>query len=128
MRVPANSDAWADLLRDCRRRGMRAPVLAVADGALGSGRPCERCSPTPQQRCWRPKQANVLAALPKSTHPGAPAELKEIYRAEDIDKARVAITALEIDYGAMYPRRWPRSSPTRRSITPAVRSRWPGPG
>jgi hypothetical protein len=25
----------ADLLRDCARRGMRAPVLAIGDGALG---------------------------------------------------------------------------------------------
>jgi len=30
-----SSEAWADLLRDCARRGMRAPVLAVDDGALG---------------------------------------------------------------------------------------------
>jgi transposase-like protein len=28
-------ESWADLLRDCRRRGMRAPILAVGDGALG---------------------------------------------------------------------------------------------
>ena len=27
--------SWADLLRDLRSRGMRAPVLAVGDGALG---------------------------------------------------------------------------------------------
>jgi len=27
--------SWADLLRDLKRRGMRAPVLAVGDGALG---------------------------------------------------------------------------------------------
>src|SRR5450631_2582581 len=30
-----STEAWADLLRDCARRGMRAPVLAVGDGALG---------------------------------------------------------------------------------------------
>ena len=29
------TESWADLLRDCARRGMRAPVLAVGDGALG---------------------------------------------------------------------------------------------
>jgi len=29
------SESWADLLRSCKRRGMRAPVLAVCDGALG---------------------------------------------------------------------------------------------
>jgi putative transposase len=30
-----SSESWADLLRSCKRRGMRAPVLAVGDGALG---------------------------------------------------------------------------------------------
>ncbi|CAO0834107.1 hypothetical protein GCM10010298_69640 [Streptomyces microflavus] len=30
-----SSEAWAGLLRDCARRGMRAPVLAIGDGALG---------------------------------------------------------------------------------------------
>src|SRR5256714_845854 len=30
-----SAESWADLLRDCGRRGMRAPVLAVGDGALG---------------------------------------------------------------------------------------------
>ncbi len=45
-----SSESWADLLRDCKRRGMRAPVLAVGDGALGSGRRCARSSPTPRSR------------------------------------------------------------------------------
>ncbi len=57
-------------------------------------------SDTRSSCCWWPKHADVLAALPKSAHPGALAVLKESYRAEDIDTARVAITALEIDYGA----------------------------
>jgi putative transposase len=30
--------------------------------------------------------------------------MKEIYNAEDIDKAQLAIKAFEIDYGAKYPR------------------------
>jgi transposase-like protein len=30
-----STGSWADLLRDCARRGMRAPILAVGDGALG---------------------------------------------------------------------------------------------
>ena len=29
------SESWADLLRDCKRRGMRAPVLAIGDGRAG---------------------------------------------------------------------------------------------
>jgi putative transposase len=30
-----SAGSWADLLRDCNRRGMRAPVLAAGDRALG---------------------------------------------------------------------------------------------
>jgi putative transposase len=30
-----SGESWAELLRDLRRRGMQAPVLAVGDGALG---------------------------------------------------------------------------------------------
>src|SRR5256885_4278215 len=30
-----STESWADVLRDLKRRGMRAPVLAVGDGALG---------------------------------------------------------------------------------------------
>ena len=29
------TESWADLLRDAKRRGMRAPVLGIGDGALG---------------------------------------------------------------------------------------------
>ena len=32
-----SAESWADLLRDCARRGMRAPALAMGDGALGLG-------------------------------------------------------------------------------------------
>src|SRR5215207_8553268 len=30
-----STESWAELLRDLKKRGMRAPVLAVGDGALG---------------------------------------------------------------------------------------------
>ncbi len=30
-----SAESWADLLGNCKRRGMTAPVLAVGDGALG---------------------------------------------------------------------------------------------
>ena len=100
-----SAESWADLLRDCRRRGMRAPVLAIGDGALGFWAALREVFPdTHQQRCWWHKQANVLAALPKSAHPGALAALREIYNAEDIEKAQVAVKAFELDYGAKYPK------------------------
>lgn len=100
-----STESWADLLRSCRRRGMTAPVLAVGDGALGFWKAVREVFPaTREQRCWFHVQANVLAVLPKSAHPGALAALKEIYNAEDLDKAQLAIKAFEIDYGAKYPK------------------------
>jgi transposase-like protein len=42
-----SAESWADLLRDCKRRGMRAPVLAIGDGALGFWKACGTCSPKP---------------------------------------------------------------------------------
>jgi len=100
-----STESWADLLRGCRRRGMRAPVLAVGDGALGFWAALREVFPdTREQRCWWHKQANVLAALPKSAHPGALAAMREIFNAEDIDRAQVAIKAFEVDYGAKYPK------------------------
>ena len=108
-----STESGADLLRSCRRRGVTAPVLAVGDGALGFWKAMREVFPaTREQRCWFHKQANVLACLPKSAHPGALAAMREIYDAEDIDHAQVAIKALEVDYGAKYPRRSRRSSTT----------------
>lgn len=100
-----STESWADLLRDCRRRGMTAPVLAVGDGALGFWKAVRDVFPaTREQRCWFHKQANILAALPKSAHPAALAAIKDIYNAEDIDKAQVAVKAFEVDCGAKYPK------------------------
>jgi len=74
-----SSESWADLLR-CKRRGMRAPVLAVGDGALGFWKALREVFPTTRgQRCWFHVSGNILAALPKSAHPGARAALAEIY-------------------------------------------------
>src|SRR6266511_861252 len=48
-----SGDAWAELLRDLRRRGMRAPVVMVGDGALGLWAALREVFPaTREQRCW----------------------------------------------------------------------------
>ena len=89
-----SSESWADLLRDCKRRGMRAPVLAVGDGALGFWKAVRDVFPaTTEQRCWFHKIGNVLAALPKSAHPNAKKALAEIHQAEDKDHAITAASS-----------------------------------
>src|ERR1039457_2700961 len=100
-----STESWADLVRDCARRGMRAPVLAAGDGALGFWGALREVFPeTREQRCWSRKSANVLAALPKSAHPGAKKALAEIWGAEDKSHARQAVTAFDAAYGAKFPR------------------------
>ena len=100
-----STESWAGLLRDVKRRGMRAPVLAMGDGALGFWAALRDVFPeTREQRCWFHKSANVLAALPKSAHPGAITAMQQIYNAENGDLARVAAKAFAIDYGTKFPK------------------------
>jgi transposase-like protein len=100
-----STECWADLLRDCARRGMRAPVLAVGDGALGFWAALREVFPTTrEQRCWFHKIANVLGALPKSAHPGAKKALVEIWNAEDRRHALDAARAFAAAYGAKFPK------------------------
>jgi transposase-like protein len=98
-----SAGSWADLLRDCARRGMRAPVLAVGDGALGFWSALREVFPTTrEQRCWFHKIGNVLSALPKSAHPAAKKALAQIWNAEDRDHARRAVAAFKLAYGAKF--------------------------
>jgi transposase-like protein len=100
-----STESWADLLRDCKRRGMQAPVLAVGDGALGFWKAVRDVFPTTkEQRCWWHKSGNTLAALPKSAQPAARAALAEIYNAEDKAHAKAAAKAFAAEFGVKWPK------------------------
>jgi putative transposase len=100
-----SAESWADLMRDCARRGMRAPVLAGGDGALGFWKALAEVFPaTREQRCWVHKTANVLNSMPKSAQPGAKKAIQDIYNAEDRDHAEAAIQAFAKLYGAKFPK------------------------
>ena len=100
-----SSESWADLLRDCKRRGMAAPVLAIGDGALGFWAALRDVFPaTREQRCWSHKIADVLNALPKSAQPGAKAALAEIWNAEDREHAEAAARSFVAEYGIKWPK------------------------
>jgi putative transposase len=100
-----STQSWAEVLRDLRRRGMRAPVVAVGDGALGLWAALGEVFPaTRHQRDWVHKAANVLGCLPKALHAGARTALAEIRDAPDRDHAEQAIRALVGDYGVKWPK------------------------
>jgi putative transposase len=100
-----SKQSWADLLRDLKRRGMTAPVLAVGDGALGFWAAVRDVWPeTRHQRDWFHKAANVLDALPRSAQPTAKRMLAEIRDAEDRDHAVAAAKAFANEFGAKFPK------------------------
>jgi putative transposase len=100
-----STDSWAELLRDLRRRGMRAPVVAVGDGALGLWAALREVFPTTRhQRDWVHKAANVLGCLPAAVQAGARKALTEIRDAPDRQHAEQAIQAFARDYGVKWPK------------------------
>jgi putative transposase len=100
-----STESWAELLRDLRRRGMRAPVVAVGDGALGLWAALREVFPaTRHQRDWVHKVANVLGCLPAAVQAGARKALAEIRDAPDRDHAQQAIQVFARDYGVKWPK------------------------
>jgi putative transposase len=100
-----STESWSELLRDLRRRGMRAPVVAVGDGALGLWAALRDVFPqTHHQRDWVHKVANVLGCLPKAVQAGARKALSEIRDAPDRDHASRAIEVFARDYGVKWPK------------------------
>jgi transposase-like protein len=97
--------SWMTLLRDLKSRGMRAPVLAIGDGALGFWKALGDVWPeTREQRCWVHRIANVLDKLPKRLHARAREALHEIMRAETRKAAQASIKRFSRDSGAKYPK------------------------
>ncbi len=100
-----SSGSWADLLRDLKRRGMRAPVVAVGDGALGFWAALRDVWPeTREQRDWVHKMANILDVLPKSAQPTAKKMLAEVRDAEDRDHAVAAARAFDDEFRTKWPK------------------------
>jgi transposase-like protein len=98
-------ESWSELLRDLKRRGMRAPVVAIGDGALGFWGALREVFPdSREQRCWVHKIANILDAVPNSLRPKVKAALHAIMNAENKEAADLAIHQFETTYGAKYPK------------------------
>ena len=100
-----STESWTTLLRDLKQRGLPAPKLAVADGALGFWAALRDIYPeTEEQRCWVHKLANVLDKLPKRLQPRAKSHLHEIMRAPDRATALEELVRFQEEYEAKYPK------------------------
>jgi putative transposase len=100
-----STESWSSVLRDLKRRGLRAPVLAIGDGALGFWAALREVYPeTRQQRCWVHKIANVLDKLPKRLQPRAKSMLHEIMKAPTRTDAEEEIQRFVAEYQERYPK------------------------
>jgi putative transposase len=100
-----SAESWAELLRDLKKRGMKAPELAVGDGALGFWAAIGDVFPESRsQRDWVHKSRNVLDSMPKSVHPRAKVAIKEITCAENKKEAIKAIEAFASEFGVKWPK------------------------
>lgn len=100
-----STEAWSNILRSLVERGLKAPMLAIGDGALGfwsAVRGVEEFEDTKEQRCWVHKIKNVLNLLPKRVQTEAKSLLHEMMKAPDRESAEKAKTRFENIFKAKY--------------------------
>jgi transposase-like protein len=113
-----STDSWATVLRDLKRRGLRAPAVAVGDSALGFWAAVGAVWPeTREQRCWVHRLANVLDKLPTRLQPKAKQALHAIMNAPTRAEAEAGIDAFAAEYDPKYRRPSRRCDATRRSCS-----------
>jgi hypothetical protein len=112
-----STDSWAELLRDLRRRGMQAPVVAVGDGGAGAvGGAAGGVPRHPPAARLGHKTANVLgAAYPRPCRPGRARRWpRSAMRPTGPTPSRRSRRS-RATTASSGPRRWPRSATTPRS-------------
>jgi putative transposase len=83
-----STDSWSAILRDLKRRGLRAPRLVIGDGHLGIWGALAAVFPeAKEQRCWNHRLLNVLDKLPLKRQAEARSLLTKIPYAETRDDA-----------------------------------------
>jgi putative transposase len=100
-----SAESWKTVLRDLKRRGLVAPVLAVGDGALGFWAAAREVWPeTREQGCWCHKLSNVLDKLPQRLQSRAKRALHEMMYAQRRSDCEAARIRFATEYQAKYPK------------------------
>lgn len=100
-----SKESWLGVLRDLTARGLRLPLLTIADGHLGIWSALGEIHPTGrEQRCWNHKVMNVLDALPKRVRNEAGEYLRQIPYAETQQECEGRRDDFIERYGKDYPK------------------------
>ena len=83
-----STQSWADLLRDLRARGLRAPRLVIGDGHLGIWSGLREAYPeAAEQRCWNHRILNLLDRIGKRDQAAARELLRAVAYADTLQQA-----------------------------------------
>jgi putative transposase len=97
--------SWREILHDLKARGLRAPQLAIADGANGFWAALSSEYPeTAQQRCWVHKTRNVLDKVPEKRKGEVHRQLREIQESTTRNEAQSKIDSLADSLTRDYPK------------------------
>jgi transposase-like protein len=92
-----STESWAAVLRDLKRRGLRAPTLVIGDGHLGIWGALAAVFPdAKEQRCWNHRLVNILDKLPRTRQAEARSLLTKIPYAEsreEVERQKQAFQA-----------------------------------
>jgi len=100
-----SAESWAGVLRDLKARGLSAPRLTIADGALGIWSALSQVYPqSREQRCWNHKIRNVLDCLPQKYHKQAKELLLEMFFAKSRRVCEDARKEFERTFHKTHPR------------------------
>jgi putative transposase len=98
-------ESWLQFGRDLIDRGMRAPLMVIADGAPGLWKAARELWPAAiEQRCTVHALRNVTAKLPERHHRELKARWWGVFDdARSLAEARRGLEAIIVDYRAAYP-------------------------
>ena len=100
-----STESWTAVLRDLKRRGLRAPKLTIADGHLGIWSALAQVYPeSAEQRCWNHKLRNVLDTVPQKHQAEVKAALQAIASADTGREAMALRDRFARTYGRAHPK------------------------
>ncbi len=96
--------AWEMFFEDMLSRGLRQPLLVVADGGKGAKQAIIRSFPKAyRQRCIAHKMRNIAVKLPKEKQQEVIKEVREVYYAPEYDEAKQKVSLFIDKYADRYP-------------------------
>jgi transposase-like protein len=102
-----SEESWAYVLNALIARGLKNPLVAIGDGALGFWKALRASGAflnTKEQRCWVHKIANVLDKMPKRSQGNAKQLLHDMMKAETLADAEATRARFEALYTPKFPK------------------------